>query len=106
MFAYTVACDFEVEQTARHWVQWLRDEHLSEVCAAGAVAAQVVWLDGAAPGGARCEARYLFTSRDDFKRYEHEHAPRLREEGLKRFPLILGLRYTRTTGEIMARYPA
>ena len=105
MFAYTVACEFNDEQVARRWVHWLRDEHLREVCAAGAVGAQVIWFDRAPAGQARCEVRYLFSSRQDFERYEQDHAPRLREEGLKRFPMSLGLRYTRSTGEIVDRYP-
>ena len=106
MFAYTVACEFEDAKVAQSWVEWLRNEHLAEVCAAGAASAQVVWFDGAPPGHARCEARYLFNSREDFGRYEQDHAPRLRDEGMKRFPLSLGLRYTRSTGEVVADQPA
>lgn len=106
MFAYTVACEFDDEQIARQWVQWLHEEHLRDVCAAGGVSAQVVWFDGAPAGQARCEARYLFNARVDFERYERDHAPRLRDMGLKRFPLSLGLRYTRSTGEVLAVAPS
>ena len=53
----------------------------------------------------RCEARYLFDSREAFETYERDHAPALREEGLRAFPLDLGLSYTRTTGTVIAHSP-
>lgn len=106
MFAYTVTCDFTDAGVAEAWLSWLHDEHLAEVCAAGALDAKALRLDAAPEGMAvRCEVRYHFASREDFQRYEREEAPRLRAEGLKRFPLARGLRYTRTAGEIVARHP-
>jgi hypothetical protein len=102
MFAYTVSCDFDDPAVAVEWLAWLRDEHLGEVCAAGALDAEAVRLDPPPGVAARCEARYHFASRPDFQRYERDHAPRLRAEGLKRFPLERGLRYTRATGEVVA----
>jgi hypothetical protein len=75
-------------------------EHLADVCAAGAIDAEVVRLDGEP---VRCEARYHFASREAFAAYERGHAARLRAEGLKRFPPGPGLRYTRTTGPVIAR---
>jgi hypothetical protein len=106
VFAYTVACDFTDASVAEAWLAWMRDEHLAEVCAAGALGAEAVRMDGAPDGiTARCEVRYRFASREAFQRYERDEAPRLRAEGLKRFPLELGLRYTRTVGEIVAHHP-
>ena len=106
MFAYTVTCDFADAGVAGAWLAWLRNEHLAEVCAAGALDAEAVWMDVTPEGmAARCEVRYRFATRDAFERYEREEAPRLRAEGLKRFPLERGLRYTRTAGEIVARHP-
>jgi hypothetical protein len=98
MFAYTVHCTFEDEATALEWIAWLEVEHVADVIAAGALGGQVVRLDG---DPVRCEVRYRFADRAAFEAYEREHAPRLREEGLGRFPLERGLRYTRTTGEIV-----
>ena len=104
MFVYTVACDFTNMDVAEQWLSWLRDEHLREVCEAGAIQAEAVRLDAAPAGSAvRCEARYRFASRQAFEQYEREQAPRLRAEGLKRFPLERGLSYTRSTGEITCR---
>jgi hypothetical protein len=102
MFAYTVACTFRDAVTAEEWIAWLRDEHVVEVCAVGALDAQVVRFDSKP---IRCEVRYHFASRDDFTKYERDHAPRLRAEGLKRFPPERGLKYERSTGEVVARHP-
>lgn len=101
MFAYTVRCTFDDAEIAERWVQWLAQEHLADVCAAGAVDAEVVQLDSSGESGTViCEARYHFTDRSAFETYERDHAPRLREEGLSKFPLSLGLRYERSTGEV------
>jgi hypothetical protein len=106
MFAYTVSCTFDDPKVAEEWIAWLRDEHLAEVCAAGALDAEVVRRDGASEGKTRCEVRYHFASRDAFAQYEREHAPSLRAEGLKRFAPERGLRYERSTGEVVARCAA
>lgn len=99
MFAYTVACTFTNPDVADRWLDWLREEHLADVCAAGALDARAVRVDGDA---IRCEARYHFADRAAFEAYERDHAPRLREEGLEKFPLDLGLTYERSTGEVVA----
>jgi hypothetical protein len=108
MFVYTVACAFDDPKVAEEWIAWLRDGHLAEVRAAGALDAEVVRCD--APAGdaraVRCEARYHFHSRAAFAEYEREHAPRLRADGLKRFPPERGLKYERMTGEVIVRDPA
>ncbi len=97
MFAYTVRCEFDDPAVAERWARWIADEHLAEVCAAGAAGGDLVRLDGNPPC---CEVRYRFASREAFEAYERDHAPRLRSEGLAKFPLELGLRYERSTGEI------
>jgi hypothetical protein len=97
--AYTVGCTFVDANVAAEWIAWLRDEHLGDVCAAGALDAEVVRLDG---DETICEVRYHFESRASFETYERDHAPRLREEGLSRFPLERGLTYERAVGEVVA----
>lgn len=104
MFSYTVACTFDEAAVADEWIAWLRDEHLRDVCDAGALDAEVTRCDSASGAGTRCEVRYHFESRAAFERYVREHAPRLREEGLKRFPPERGLSYERSTGEVVARH--
>jgi hypothetical protein len=100
MYSYTVACTFEDEATALAWVLWLTEEHLADVLSAGARSAEVLRMDGQTM---RYEVRYAFASRADFQAYEQDHAARLRAEGLARFPLERGLRYERSTGEVVAR---
>lgn len=98
MFAYTVACRFTDEAVAREWVSWLREEHLAEVLAAGALDAEVVRLDGE---GIALEVRYHFADRASFDAYVRDHAPALRARGLAIFPPERGLAYSRTSGEVL-----
>ena len=106
MFSYTVACTFNDSAVAAEWIAWLRNEHMADVCAAGAVNAEVIRCDVDAGAKSRCEVRYHFVSREAFAAYERDHAPRLRADGLKRFPPERGLKYERSTGEVVARHPA
>lgn len=101
MFAYTVTCTFDDPAIADEWIAWLRDTHLADVCAAGALDAEVIRLDGSP---CRCEVRYHFASRESFAAYERDHAPRLRAEGLQRFSPERGLKYERSTGEVRAAF--
>ena len=97
--AYTVTATFQNSDLAEQWLRWLRDGHIAEVLAGGATHAEIVEIDGAAP--ARLfEVRYHFPSRHAFERYEQDHAPRLRAEGLKLFPVEKGISYRRSVGEI------
>lgn len=102
MIAYTVSASFDDARIAQEWLDWLRDEHLADVLAAGALDAAVIRLDSAAGGGGsvRCEVRYHFESRAAFAAYERDHAPRLRTEGLKRFGPERGIKYERSLGDV------
>ena len=51
------------------------------------------------------EVRYRFPSRQAFDHYEQEIAPRLRAEGLKRFPPEKGISYRRSVGEVVNVFP-
>lgn len=101
MFSYTVACTFNDPRVAEEWIRWLRDEHLRDVRAAGALDAEAIRCDVAAGAKSRIEVRYHFESRAAFDAYVRDHAPRLREEGLKRFPPERGLAYERSSGEVL-----
>lgn len=104
--AYTVTCTFDDASVAEEWIAWLRDEHLAEVIAAGALDAEVIRLDkNAAHSAIQCEVRYHFASRAAFAKYERDHAPQLRAKGLERFPPSRGLKYERSTGEVVHRRP-
>jgi hypothetical protein len=44
--------------------------------------------------------RYHFPSREAFAAYERDHAPRLRADGLRRFPPERGVSYRRSVGVV------
>jgi hypothetical protein len=96
---YTVAAIFTDGALAEEWVRWLREGHVAEVMAGGATSAEIVRMEGAEHS---YEVRYRFPSREAFARYEAEHAPRLRAEGLRLFPPEKGIAYRRTVGESVA----
>jgi hypothetical protein len=100
---YTVTVTFADERVADEWLRWLCPEHVNAVLAAGALDAEVVAVDTDGPGRT-LEVRYHFAARDDFARYEREHAPRLRAEGLQRFPPERGITYRRALGVATATF--
>ena len=99
-FLYVVRCTFAPgsSDVAQRWLHWLREQHLTEVLAAGAVSAEVIQIQS---GVDQYEIHYRFPSEDAFARYERENAPRLRADGLSRFPLNLGLQYERRIGKVL-----
>ena len=98
MVVYTVRCEFTDESVLSRWCEWLEQTHLQEVLDAGADRAELVRLDGETV----CEARYTFVDQAAFDAYQQKHGPRLRDDGLARFPLSLGLQYSRWTGQLLA----
>lgn len=99
---YTVIAEFEDPAVAAEWIAWLRDGHLADVLAAGAIDAEVVAIDGESATPVVCEVRYRFADRASLDRYFKIDAPRLRAEGLAKFPPERGIRYRRSVGEIVA----
>lgn len=95
MFSYTVRCSFSDPTVAENWLQWLKSEHIQDVIDCGAMSGEVFAMDDSPT----YEVRYQFASKEDFANYESDHAPRLRAEGLTKFPLDLGLKYSRSAGE-------
>lgn len=98
---YTVIAEFDDPAVAASWVAWLRDGHLADVLAAGAVDAEVVALEVEPGMPAVLEVRYRFADRASLDRYVEFEAPRLRAEGLAKFPPERGIRYRRSVGEIV-----
>lgn len=99
---YSVLATFQDSATVADWLRWLREGHITDVLAGGASDAEVIELDELARS---FEVRYHFPSREAFARYEREHAPRLRAEGLKRFPAEKGISYRRTVGVVLQSFP-
>src|SRR5262245_46016447 len=95
--SYVVSATFPDDSMIEAWLGWLREGHIDEVLASGATRAEIVQLDAPAH---TFEVRYRFPSRESFDRYEREHAPRLRAEGLQLFPMERGISYRRSIGVV------
>jgi hypothetical protein len=110
--AYTVTATLPDEPAAARYLAWLTGGHSQAVLAGGAHSATICRLDppaspaGATPAAAgasvRAEVRYLFPDRPSFDHYISEHAPKLREDGLRHFPPSLGVTFERRIGEVVA----
>ena len=99
-FAYTVHAQFDAPDVAAEWVAWLKDGHFADVMKGGALEAMVVQLEPL-----KLEARYLFADRAAFTKYEQETAPKLRAEGLSKFPATRGVRMSRSMGDVLITLP-
>ncbi|MFO0663519.1 MAG: DUF4286 family protein [Polyangiaceae bacterium] len=97
MFSYVVRCEFSDPAVCASWQAWLVEEHCRDVCEAGALSGEIVRVDGDVLA---LESRYVFASREAFLKYESEHAPRLRAEGLAKKGND-DVRFSRHTGEII-----
>ncbi len=93
---YVVRILCETEGHRARMERWLLDGHFTDVIASGAGSASLTRFDDAPLA---LEARYRFASRDSFAAYERDHAPRLRAEGLARFPE--GVRFERRLGDVL-----
>jgi len=104
MYFYTVNCKFTSDDrhdVSASWLDWLKHGHIQDVVAGGASGAEIVRMTSG-ENELVFEIRYRFPDHETFIAYETNHAPRLREEGLAKFPLKRGLSYERTTGELLA----
>ncbi len=101
-FRYTVRVFLKDASMGQAWLDWMNAGHRAAVLAAGAESAEIVRLDSPV-GASACafEVRYSFASRRAFDTYEQLHAPRLRSDGLARFGPERGVRYERSTGEVV-----
>jgi Domain of unknown function (DUF4286) len=98
--AYTVIATLPDEQTRSEYIAWLESAHVNDVVKAGAHTAMILRIeDPVAP--LQVEARYIFTTRQDFDRYLRDSAPALRADGLKRFPPNRGIRLERRIGVVV-----
>jgi Domain of unknown function (DUF4286) len=83
------------------WLHWLREGHIGAVLAGGALDAEIVALDAPTT---TYEVRFHFPSREAFEKYEREHAPRLRADGLRLFHVEKGVIYRRSIGVILDKF--
>jgi hypothetical protein len=100
--AYTVTATLPDAKLAKEWLDWLRSGHIADVLAGGATSAEIIAVD---QPSLTFEVRYRFPNRRAFDRYEQEISPRLRAEGLKRFPPEKGISYRRSVGGVISGFP-
>jgi hypothetical protein len=99
--AYTVTAEFDSLDVAQEWVRWLQEGHLADVLAGGALRAELHRVEATGGAQLRFEARYRFASMAAFQDYERVHAPKLRAEGLAKFPASRGVRMSRSLAEVL-----
>ena len=101
-YRYTVQATFVDGDLAQEWLNWLEAGHCQEVLDGGATRVEVLEIAGHQH---TFEVRYDFPNPETFAAYEDNHAPRLRDEGLARFPTARGVRYARSTGVVRFSRP-
>jgi hypothetical protein len=98
---YTVRTTLPTLHLQSRFLAWLVPDHITAVKAGGATAARVVLPDRANDSApAVVETQYVFPSRKAFDTYIREHAPALRADSLKHFPLDTGITFERQVAEI------
>jgi hypothetical protein len=102
---YSVTATLPDEAAAEEYAQWLRDGHVEEVVAAGRARWGRVFRMIDPPEPVRVESQYLFESAADFEKYVADHANRLRNEGLLKFPTARGFRYERRLSRLVTDHP-
>jgi len=101
---YAVTAFCPSAEVADEYAAWLTTGgHLQAVLDGGADRAAAVRLDPTTeePAIVRVVSLYRFSSREAFARYESDHAPRLRADGLGRFG-DRGIRFERQVGEVLS----
>ncbi|HPF41564.1 MAG TPA: DUF4286 family protein [Phycisphaerae bacterium] len=96
---YEVNAEFDDPRIAESWETWILDEHIADVVAAGAESGTLLRVDSD-DGVSRLSVHYRFSSRAALEIYLRDHSPRLRDEGLRRFPLE-AVRYSRRVAAIV-----
>ena len=100
---YTVRASLPTLPQRGRFLSWLVPDHVLAVKAGGAEGVRVVLPDCAnAAAPAVVETQYVFLSRTAFDTYLRDHAPALRADGQKHFPLESGITYERQVAEIAA----
>lgn len=102
MLRYVVTVTLPEAAMAERFLDWLRNGHIAEVMASGALSAEILRVDGV-PN--RFEIVYRFATRSAFERYERDSAPRLRAEGRALFPVESGVIYQRSVSELVESFP-
>jgi hypothetical protein len=96
---YSVTARLRSRTDLEEYLGWLETDHLRKVLDAGALNCTLL-LPDSDDGTFMVRCQYTFESRDCLNRYVREQAPRLRQEGLERFPPERGVVFTRETASV------
>ena len=84
LYNVTVIVDDSIKED---WEEWMIEVHIPEVMATGAFETyqlQKVLTEGS-EGGTTFAIQYLSQNREEFERYQIQHAPKLQEEHQRRY---------------------
>ena len=95
---YAVVATLPDDQIASEYLSWLTGGHVQAVLRGGATEVSVVRIS---VPPIRIESRYVFPSQSDYERYLATVAAELRAEGLQRFPPERGIRFERSSGDLL-----
>ncbi|MBS0195744.1 MAG: DUF4286 family protein [Planctomycetes bacterium] len=100
--AYVVTATFPSLELRDEYTAWLRSGHIADVVTAGALTGEIVEVSDP-PTPPRVQARYTFANPQALETYVKDHAPRLRAEGMARFPASRGVTFERLVGRVVFR---
>ncbi|MGS2762472.1 DUF4286 family protein [Sinomicrobium sp. M5D2P9] len=86
MYIYNVTINID-EAVHDEWLVWMRDTHIPDMLATGKFknARMLKVLVAEEMGGVTYSVQYITDSKATLEKYYEEDAPRLREDGQKRF---------------------
>lgn len=101
---YAVICSIKHDNKVSEWLEWLENGHIDDVKKGGAIDVRIIRHDPEddLSEETTLEVQYVFPDRQAFDRYVAEYAPKLRQEGLDKFPPEDGFSYSRQTGDILS----
>ena len=85
MIIYNVTINID-DSVHEEWLEWMMEEHIPQVMETGKFfKAKIVKVMVVEETGSTYSVQYFAENKEKLNEYYKEHAPALREEGLKRF---------------------
>ena len=103
MIAYMVTSEISDPDLAQRYIAWLGSGHLQDVCAAGALDAEVTAVLDPTTGAMTVISRYHFAAREAYDAYDTGPAVALRAAFHEAFPEQIDV--NRMVAEVVARFP-
>jgi hypothetical protein len=96
---YEVTTELIDPEIVSAWSSWIVREHIADVMNAGASSGRLFRID-TDDGTPKFSVQYEFATRAALDAYLRDHAPRLRDEGMRRFSPEK-VRYSRRVGQLV-----